>query len=281
MIRTKLGISKIAVSPEIDPGFGPDTEQRRVEFAAKLEQEAFYIAVGDAAKLAKANLVTALKLWEREDLIPLIEKFDLRDIMIIWLFFELVYISRSLSITSKKLGKVFKKDIKKFKKYIFLLFEPIFSDIPDMIYKSNINQTQIKKLREEFGGDLLFALKAKNDNEIIKVYEMTFSKLPKSLRDEFFSIITGVDISYEQVLKIWQKGKEDLILKLATVATAELAKVKKYAEDKKLLRNISKIVEIFDKRIDDVFLDVHKDYSTGKQKEVEDMVKRYYGIGEK
>jgi hypothetical protein len=125
MIRSPIGISKIPVSSEIDPGFGPDTEQRRVEFAAKLEEEAFMISIGDATKLAKANLIIALKLWKRDDLIESVKRLDLRDIMLIWLIFEIAYISKvweqTLTFEERKHFCSSKEALRKFLKRSLLL----------------------------------------------------------------------------------------------------------------------------------------------------------------
>jgi hypothetical protein len=277
MIRSSLGISKIPVNPEIDPGFGPDTEQRRVEFAAKLEQEAFNIALGDATKLAKANMITALKLWEREDLIILLEKLDLRDIMIIWLIFEISYIVKVWKILDKSVIKSMKSKEKEFKKFIESIFTPLSVDIPKIILKKKLNIDDIVKVRKVYGGDLIFSLKYKSDNEIVKIYEMVYSKLPKSLRDEFYSIITGIDIEYKQMMKILVGSKRSKLKEMISIINKKIKVEKIFDKREKELRALNKLVTAFDERAEKYLIgEIGEDKES--KLEVDKKVRSFYGI---
>ncbi|MFC1780263.1 hypothetical protein ACFLY9_01040 [Patescibacteria group bacterium] len=277
MIRSSLGISKIPVNPEIDPGFGPDTEQRRVDFAAKLEKEAFSIALGDATKLAKANMITALKLWEREDLIILLEKLDLRDIMIIWLVFEVSYIVKIWKVLDKNIINTIKTKKSKFRKLIDSIFYALSEDIPHKFNKMNINKCEILKIRKIYGGDLIFSLKYKNDNEIIKMYEMTYSKLPKSLRDEFYNIITGLDIKLKEIANILIGNKKSKLKEIIKLINEKIKDEKIYEKREKELRSLNKLITAFDERAEKHLkgeIPEDKRYKF----EVNKRVKSYYGI---
>lgn len=275
MIRTGAGISKISVSSEIDPGFGPDTEQRRVEFAARLEQEAFAIAIGDAEKLAKANFIAALKLWEKEKLILGVKKLDLQQIMIIWLIFELFFIIEAVKeVKIKSLKKVFEND-EIIRRYFAELFEPIFDEVDEEFQGVKLDLEFIREVRERYGGDLLFSLKVKNDNEIYKIYEMTYSKLPKSLRDKFQEVLSGFDMSYSDIRKIVM-NKEERFEKLAILINRRLADNDDL--EKAEIKRIQKYVEAFSEKFAKLLKNAKKKVPDKTKEEIDKKVKSFYGI---
>lgn len=275
MIRSSIGISKLPVSPEIDPGFGPDTEQRRVDFATKLEEEAFSISLGDSKKLAKANLVKALRLWGRDDLVKQVEKLNLQEIMIIWLVFEISYIFYIWSnATSKVLKSISTYKIENFRKFIELIFKPHFENIPNKFLKTRLNLKDIRTIREKFGGDLIFGLKLRNDEELIKIYEMTYNKLSKSLRDKFRLILIGIDIKLDDIMRLLKQEKKDVLTMMIRFIVSKL-------EDKiietEVINSMCEIIKAFDEKSSELFSKFIT--STNKpSKEVEDKVKSYYGI---
>ncbi|MDD3647772.1 MAG: hypothetical protein PHS44_04730 [Candidatus Dojkabacteria bacterium] len=278
MIRSSIGISKIPVSNEVDPGFGPDTEQRRVEFAAKMENEAFSIAVGDATKIAKANLITALKLWDREKLIPGVRKLELREIMIIWLIFELSYLAQiwnDLDVDGKKAITDSETTLSEFIKKIF---SALSQNIPHRIFKIDLDLKFIHSVRECFGGDLIFSLKQKNDLEVVKVYEMTYSKLPKSLRETFYYIVTGVEFLYLDLIRYLNSKTDSLLESLVMHVHNCIRSEDEYKIEEVQLKIMSSIVECFDKEASEHILKLNQSISDQSKKEVDDKVRKYYGL---
>lgn len=279
MIRSKAGISKISVSSEVDPGFGPDTEQRRVEFAAKLEEEAFSITVSDATKLAKANLITALKLWEANHLIKFVAKLELRDIMVIWLIFEISYIVSvwlSLDIEIRRICTNSEKDLKRF---IDAILSSLVDDVTTRFGKVSLDLENIATIRASFGGDLIFSLKSKNDNEIFKIYEMIYSKLPESLRNKFYKIIVGVEVEYKEILKIVKVAEKEILKRLVKLITEVMKESDRYTNRTEEVEIITKIVEVFDKSAAIYFQENVMNFNS-IQGDVNEKVKRYYGIDE-
>jgi hypothetical protein len=276
MVRTNIGISKFPVSDEIDPGFGADTEQRRVEFAAKLEEEAFSISIGDATKIAKANMISALKLWGRPKLSVLLHQLSLREIMIIWIFFEISFVINVwLKTIDNKGKKLILKDEKTLGKYIDALFTPLLENIPEKVKNIPLDLTEIVKIREDYGGDLLFSLKSKNDLELRKIYSMTYSKLPKSLRDKMYLLIVGFEISYSKLSVYLSYNYKSIKRKVMK----ELHKM--YNEAEELSRDnyssVVKIVEAFDEEMKN-FLNEFGIHITPKGNEVKKKIKEFYGI---
>lgn len=278
MIRSPIGISRLPVSAEIDPGFGPDTEQRRVEFAAKLEEEAFSISIGDATKLAKANLITALKLWKQDNLVKFVEKLELRDIMLIWLIFEIAYISKvwggTLAFEERKHFCSSKETLREF---LQAILASLAKDIPKTLVQIVLDIEAIKQLREEYGGDLVFALKRKNENEVIKLYQMVYSKLPKSLRDKYYEIITGVKIEYKNLVGILSKTKKGLLKKLVMLICEQMNDLEEYKQGKERIEIMNKIIEVFDAEVA-TFFEQQLKQPEGSPDEVKEKVKKYYGI---
>jgi len=282
MMRTSIGISKLPVDSEIDPGFGPDTEQRRVEFASKLEQEAFSIAVGDAEKLARSNLITALKLWGNEDLIKLVERLHLREIMIIWLIFEIAYLSTIWrDCFNDRLQAKISSTKKLARKFPLLMLTALFKGIPEEIESIPVPKECVKSVREALGGDLIFALKQKNEDEIIKLYEMTYAKLPYSLRRQFHDIIRGVSIDYEKVLSILKKDPENILDQLIQLVTDAINNLKDYSINKKVLNSMLKIIGAFNTKSSNLFRKSLTIQQVKQSSEVKEKVKKYYGITDK
>ncbi|MBN2015605.1 hypothetical protein JW766_02125 [Candidatus Dojkabacteria bacterium] len=270
-------ISKISVSEEIDPGFGPDTEQRRVEFASKLEQEAFSIALGDATKLAQINLITALKVWGNKFLIAKVKSLGLKEIMLIWLIFELSFIVKVWEILYEAEWEKLLEDEEIFEKFLEACTTPLSKDVPMTLKRVKINVKRLEEIREMYGGDLIFALKSKNKREIEKIYEMTYSKLPQSLREEFLSSISGSCVEMENILKLFSKGCKDLLNTILKIVIDKLKRDVKPIDDKKI-RIILKIVEVFDKDSASFLRNELETINEGSRSEVKAKVRNYYGI---
>lgn len=278
MIRSSIGISTLPVSEEIDPGFGPDTEQRRVEFAAKLEEETFSIALGDATKLARVNLKIALRIWKKDDLVKLVNDLELRDIMLIWLIFEVAYISQIWGNLLDGLANATLCSTKDYlKKFLQSILVPLSKDIPSKIERVRLPVREIVKVREAYGGDLIYSLKLRNENEIIKIYQMTYSKLPKSLRDRFYEMITGVKIEYQKLVTALKSEKVQLLENFVALILERVAKIEEYVHAKEKLDIIRKIIAAFDQDAASCFLKGFTDVPE-RSEEVEEKVKRYYGI---
>lgn len=275
MIRSSIGISNQPVEGETDPGFGVDTEQRRVEFATKLEEEAYSIALDDAEEVARKNLVRALRLWARDDLIQYVEKLSLREIMFIWLLFEVSFLSEFWALidneTSKELILVGKDN---FKEFISEIFQSVFTEIKLV---EGIDNSYLKKIRDQYGGDLLFSLKNSNETEIFRIYRFTYKKLPKSLRDQLKEIIIGVKLDVDMIVENLKKSKDvkkdltKLILFSLEQSDKEKIKIKSW-------QNVVKFIEIYDKQLSVDFLKTIEQIDNSKQSEVDQKVKKYYGI---
>ncbi|MFH1543379.1 MAG: hypothetical protein ABIE03_02485 [Patescibacteria group bacterium] len=278
MIRSSIGISKIPVNAEVDPGFGPDTEQRRVEFAAKMETEAFSIAVGDAVKIAKANLITALKLWDRDKLIPLVKKLELREIMLIWLLFELSYLVQIWNDVSLDGKKIITDNENNLSEFIKKIFSALSQNIPHTVLKIPLDLKFIHSVRECFGGDLIFSVKQKNDIEVVKVYELAYSKLPKSLREKFYYIVTGVEFLYKDMIKFLNSKTKTLLEGLVGHVLDSLRADEEYKIEDSVLEVMANIIECFDGEARKFLLELNKGSSDTTRREVDDRVKKYYGI---
>ncbi|MBU0975772.1 hypothetical protein KJ918_03160 [Patescibacteria group bacterium] len=278
MIRSSIGISKIPVNAEVDPGFGPDTEQRRVEFAAKMETEAFSIAVGDAVKIAKANLITALKLWDRDKLIPLVKKLELREIMLIWLLFELSYLVQIWNDVSLDGKKIITDNENNLSEFIKKIFSALSQNIPHTVLKIPLDLKFIHSVRECFGGDLIFSVKQKNDIEVVKVYELAYSKLPKSLREKFYYIVTGVEFLYKDMIKFLNSKTKTLLEGLVGHVLDSLRADEECKIEDSVLEVMANIIECFDGEARKFLLELNKGSSDTTRREVDDRVKKYYGI---
>lgn len=280
MIRSSTGISKLSVSEEIDPGFGPDTEQRRVEFATKLEEEAYSISLNDATKLAKANLITALKLWRKKELIPLIEKITLREIMIIWLFFEISYLYRIWNHFEKDVVMKITEDKEVFNKFLKNVFSALSENISSDLLDIKIDVEKIELERKNLGGDLIFSLKLKNDYEVLKIYEFTYSKLAKSLRDKFFDIITGVRIDFESLQQILRLDIKKIKSEFILYISKAIQQSEDYNPEKEKLHVVSKIITCFDRELSEMFSKTDTSGEDKASKEAQEKVKSFYGIKE-
>jgi len=269
MFRSNLGISFLPVSEESDPGFGPDTEQRRVEFAAKLEEEAFSIAVLDAEKIAKKNLITALRIWKVESLIPKVSKLNLRSIMFIWTLFEISFIDKS------NIENIFDDLIKKNNFKIFIKnVEFILANILEKKNESiKIDIKQIEKIRQNYGGDLIFSLNNKNFKEIKQIFEMTYSKLPNSLRISFQTIVCGIEIPLKLICQLLLK-KDNFIIEINKYF------INSYNNEERRIKHLEiqfneiiPFIKIFDEKFANKL-----NFDNPQNKEVESKVKSYYGI---
>ena len=277
MFRSNIGISKLPVSSEIDPGFGPDTEQRRIEFASKLEDEAFSMALGDSTTIARRNLVTCLHIWRASHLIKLVSSMHLGEIMLFWLLFEISFITEVFD----KAIKVIDKDTilsteKNFKSFVNSIFASVFTKIPSNNSYS-IVMSDLKNIREKYGGDIVFAIKNTNEKEVFKIFNKTKSRLPKSLRENFQEIVTGIRIDTQKIINVIANHnpfKKNLInyvlLSLGQTDNERRAKVDFSIQ--------SKLIELFDPGIADIFKQVSDNKETESREEVEDKVKSFYGI---
>lgn len=279
MIRSPIGISKLPVEGEIDPGFGADTEQRRVEFAAKLEEEAFSISIGDATKLARANLITALRIWGHEELVTLVKKLELRDIMLIWLIFEVAFIARVWPLILDERGVAYFTSSKEaLKKFLIEILAPLSKDISKKIDNLKLSIDEIVKIREEYGGDLIFSLKRKNEDEVIRIYQFTFPKLPKSLREKFYEIITGVKIEYADLVSALRGKGTNLLEVLVELITEGINATDEYKENVERLDIMKKMIMIFDEKACEYFEKVVIKGREDTSDDVKERVKKYYGI---
>ncbi len=277
MLRSSTGISKIPVNPEIDPGFGADTEQRRVEFAAKLEEEAFAISLGDATKIARKNLQTAIRLWNAPKKVSFANKLDLREIMIIWLIFELVFLCDCWKNTSKESQEKLISVETSFKLFVKEVFKRLEKNIISKLKNIQINVKAVKKIREKYGGDMLFSLKKQNDSQMIQIYAYTYNKLPKSLRERFFAIVTGVYISSNDLISSLSSNKKHLNI-LIKLVTDNLKRDSEYELGESKKNTMIKIVSVFSNNASKIFGKMMKSKETKTKEEVENRVKRYYGV---
>ncbi len=274
-MRSSTGISNLPVSEEIDPGFGPDTEQRRVEFASKLEEEAFSISVGDATTLARSNLITALKLWDKKNIIKIVSDLDLYDIMLIWLIFDICYIVEVLGLLKQDEIKKVLSDKKTWEKFTKNILQSLDKDISRRIVEIDINLSDVIRIRENMGGDLIFSLKNKNIYEIYKIYEMTYSKLSKSLRDTFSNMITVVDIGFKSIKKVISSNG-DLLEKFILLACKNVRS--RYQLLGKKVENISTLIDAFSEEAGKMFIGFFHEGKESGDTDVKKQVKRFYGI---
>jgi len=275
-MRSSVGISKLPVSEEIDPGFGPDTEQRRVEFAAKLEEEAFSISFGDATKIARKNLITALRLWSKKKYIKLVSDLKLEDILFIWLIFDvtvLVEVFESIKISKRE---EIAGSEKIWEKYVKNILKSLKEDVKSKILNIKLDKEKINEIRENYGGDLVFSLRNRNFEEIMKIYEMTYNKLSQSLRDKFIEMIYLLSIDFDDLKQMLLK-KSSILNEFLKLLIDSIDEKFKYIFEN--LEYISKIVSAFS--IDaGKYLNSfqEKDNSETKNESVKEKVKKYYGI---
>jgi len=277
-MNTNLGISKTPVENELDPGFGPDTEQRRVEFASKLEEEAFSVSQQNAIKIAKANLIIALKLWNAKNLIKYVKNLKLQEIMLIWLIFEISFLSKIWIHVDNEIKETCYNSPKEFSNLMDKLQIPLSDDIKNTFNKIVLNRKEIIETRLEYGGDLVFSIKYKNKNELMKVYEFIFSKLSKSLRRNIYGMIVGVEISYQDVSKKLKKYSEETPLKLIMDMVNKSIKENHILEDDKKLSILKKIIKKFDIEASKMLLNYFVEENDKSKKYINKKVKKYYGI---
>lgn len=276
-MQTNIGISNFPVSEDIDPGFGPDTEQRRVDFASKLEEEAYNISLDDALKIAKANLITALKLWNKQNLILKVEKLSLQDIMIIWLVFDFSYIVKVIIFYNENDKDIILNSYKNFLKYSSCVFVSLLKDIPAKVLNIIINKDEIGKIRNLYGGDLIFSLRNKNFEDIYKTYEVSQSKLSLSLRIKYLFNINGIRISFIKFKYVFRHTFENILENIVKIITIKLNRLKLYSDKSENLFIISEIISSFDAEASKLFINNIKDTTT-EIKKTNEKVKKYYGI---
>jgi len=276
-LQTNIGISNFPVSEDIDPGFGPDTEQRRVDFASKLEEEAYNISLDDALKIAKANLITALKLWNKQNLILKVEKLSLQDIMIIWLVFDFSYIVKVIIFYNENDKDIILNSYKNFLKYSSCVFVSLLKDIPAKVLNIIINKDEIGKIRNLYGGDLIFSLRNKNFEDIYKTYEVSQSKLSLSLRIKYLFNINGIRISFIKFKYVFRHTFENILENIVKIITIKLNRLKLYSDKSENLFIISEIISSFDAEASKLFINNIKDTTT-EIKKTNEKVKKYYGI---
>lgn len=279
MVRTNTGISQIPVNEEIDPGFGSDREQRRIEFAAKMEEEAYQMALGDATKIARMNLITALRLWKKSDLTKKISSMTLRDIMLIWLVFQYLYFILVYQLlTEKNLFISSLEDSGFVNEFFERLLVANYTDLPTRIQKFGFEPKKIQKIREELGGDLIFGLEKKNFEEVAAVYEKALSRLPKSLREDFYEMISGIDIQIIELKNILNKDNSLLIQNISSLIAGKLNAVQEYTKERERLSTILEMINAYSPEIARELSKNLQSTPSISQEEVEDRVKRYYGI---
>jgi hypothetical protein len=276
-LQTNIGISNFPVSEDIDPGFGPDTEQRRVDFASKLEEEDYNISLDDALKIAKANLITALKLWNKQNLILKVEKLSLQDIMIIWLVFDFSYIVKVIIFYNENDKDIILNSYNNFLKYSSCVFVSLLKDIPAKVLNIIINKDEIGKIRNLYGGDLIFSLRNKNFEDIYKTYEVSQSKLSLSLRIKYLFNINGIRISFIKFKYVFRHTFENILENIVKIITIKLNRLKLYSDKSENLFIISEIISSFDAEASKLFINNIKDTTT-EIKKTNEKVKKYYGI---
>ncbi len=238
------------VDQELDPGFGPDTEQRRVEFASKLEEETYNISLSNATRIARSYLIAALKIWGKGYLSQNVKTLSLRDIMIIWLIFDIVYIARTINIFNNdkvKLLLLSNKTLFKFFKSIDVISS---KDIKHKYIVYDYEKLGIIYVREKLGGDMIFSNKIKCKNDIIKIYKTIHSKLPHSLRLKLLIQIIGVKLDSSIIRKLLEKQDKYVIKKLIKYICNEILKDKEYTKSiikRNTFNNILLIISCFSK----------------------------------
>jgi hypothetical protein len=281
MIRSPVGISYLPVSPDEDIGFGPDTEERRVRFASKLEEEAFALSHGDAEKVVKKNLITALKLWEHEEHIKLVQKLTLRDIMIIWVLFGIAFLSQVWDQALDKEEKAFFASSEiVLRNFIALIYSPFIESISKSERSKRIDIDTLTEVRNKFGTDLIFSLKRKNDEELQKIYNFIYSKLPESFREKLRFDFSGVKVDYSKIQEVLKKKKQNVLSSVVKLVTKQLREEKLYDKTPETIDIISKISSAFCSDMPDILKRQLKSGQTKSDKEVIERVKKYYGISE-
>jgi len=195
-----IGLSHNPVDQETDPGFGADTEQRRVEFAAKLEEETYMQAIDDVTKIARINLIKALQLWKLSRLYSVAQKLTLRDIMIVWRVFEILFL---LTVYNNCLSNQQKIELLRaknlFESFFITILSSLQTDIKNKVGLLALNRECINKTRQTFGGDLIFSLKNKTHESIIDIYNKTSSRIAPSQREMFISNLQGIALPTEDI----------------------------------------------------------------------------------
>jgi hypothetical protein len=168
-----------------------------------------------------------------------------------------------------------------FKRSFEKVFEAILAschkDIAKTLDQIILDLEAISKFREKYGGDLVFSLKRKNENEVIKLYQMAHSKLPKSLRDKYYEIITGVKIEYKSLVAILRKTKKGLMQELVRLICEQMKNLQEYGGNENGIKIMNEIISAFDKKVSSLFEQQLK-LPENDSEEVKEKVKRYYGI---
>ena len=104
------------------------------------------------------------------------------------------------------------------------------------------------------------------------MFEYTYSKLPKSLRDKLYKAFVGIEISHRKLLKVIKKTsfkKEKMLLSWIS------RKITTLSIPSEALSTIQKICTAFDA---DLILNSEGTSKTDKDSDVKRKINAYYGI---
>lgn len=272
-----MAISKEPVNPEIDPGFGADTEQKRVEFAAQMEQETYDKAIEDALKMARLNLISALRILSNNNHSKLVSMLSLREIIIIWRIYELVLVSNVFNILSNVESAKILKSVEELKIFIGIILEIDDKAMKKKYQNYDLNLNVLIKIRNDLGGPLVFSLRKKTFEELFKIYKNNSSRLSQSMREEMLDIFNGLEIKLVEINEILLKAielKKDVLTSFISLVVKRIEDLDKPLSMDRL--NILKeITKVFDQDISKYF-DIEPDKKILES--VEERVKRYYGV---
>lgn len=277
-MTNRLGITNNPVDQERDPGFGADTEQRRVEFAAQLELEAFQLALSDATKLARSNLIKALRLWKQPQVIPNVSALELRDIMVLWKIIELLFLIKVFSdcLTNVQSSELLHAS-NLFSRFTDSITTTIKTDIPRKIATLSLPIKCIVTTRESFGGDLIFSLRNKTIEGIYEILQKTSNRIAPSQREEFKHIIEGVPLSIEEIMQ--RLNSPDPFLSILEDIVSQMKEIKEYQKsDSKHLEAFFEVLSAIHRQSSQQILKLFYGSVSQERKDIDDRVKEYYGI---
>lgn len=270
-------ITNNPVNEEIDPGFGVDTEQRRVEFAAQLEQEAFDIAMNDALKLARTYLITVMKVQGYQSHVQLVNQLDLPEIILLWRLFDMLVIGTLFQTLSKDEADLF-LDSQHFQPAM----QGLFNADDDASIKSfrtiGISSGKTSKVRDIFGGVLVFSMRSKTFTDCSQVYKDVESKISGSMRSSMKRIFSAYKVDNATIRKVLtERTSHDIILELFKHVARHFGDEEVEVSDEMFLK-VARMLNIFSKDAPQILNAAYKRKQDAASKEVEEKVKSFYGI---
>lgn len=262
---------------ENDPGFGPDTEQRRVEFASKLEQETFDKVIEDALKMARINLITAMRVMGKSNAGVIVSKMDLRTIMIVWRIFEVILLSESFNSMSNVEKAKILKSVKSLNTFLHTLVNFDDSMLEKIYPNLEINTRSLLIIRNRLGGPLVLGLRSNTYKSLGNFYKKNQSRLSQSLRDELISIFNGLTIQLSEINEILLsccRSSLNCLEKLIKLLINKVEDLDKTLNSEQL-EYTTAIAGVFSTIAAKLFI-VEPDKRTNEN--IDDRVRKYYGV---